>query len=127
MIEDRMALVTLQATAWSGWDSENYSIVTSAQLKVVKGTVLSPVTLGFKKSDYDEVSCLFYEIKVERIVEDRVQFEFRNVVIDNPDGTINLTAPTTGKFILRRGDTMKLSTPTMDAGTSVTVTLDEIH
>jgi hypothetical protein len=48
-------------------------------------------------------------------------------VIDNPDGTVNLSAARTGKFILRRGETMKLSTPTMDAGTGVSVTLDEIH
>ena len=89
--------------------------------------VLSPVTLGFKKSDYDEGSCLFYEVQVERIVEDRVQFEYRNVVIQNPNGTVNLSAATTGKFILRCGETMKLATPTMDAGTGVAVTLDEIH
>jgi len=127
MNEERAALVTFKATAWSGWSSENYSIVTSAQLKVAKGTVLSPRTLGFKKTDHDETGSFSYEFKVERIVDDRVQFEYRNVVVKNPDGTINLTAPTTGRFILRRGETMKLSTPTMDAGIGVTVTLDEIH
>jgi hypothetical protein len=127
MIEDRTALVTFKATSWSGWVREGYSIITSAQLKVAKGTVLSPVTLGFEKPDYEQASCLFYEVEVERIVEDRVQFEYRNVVIKNPDGTINLTAAPAGRFILRRGESMNLATPTMDAGISVTVTLDEIH
>ena len=125
MFNDRTALVTFQATSWSGWDRESYPIVTSAKLKVTKGAALTPVTLGFKASE--EVTCLFYEVLVERIVEDRVLFAFRNVVIENPDGTINLSGPQTGKFILRRGETMKLATPTMDAGTSVTVTLEEIH
>jgi hypothetical protein len=64
---------------------------------------------------------------VERIVEDRVGFAYRNLVIENPNGTINLTAPQTGRFILRRGETMKLATATMDAGTSVKLTLDEIR
>jgi hypothetical protein len=27
----------------------------------------------------------FYEVLAERIVEDRVQFAYRNLVIDNPD------------------------------------------
>ncbi len=74
MFEDRTALVTLQDTAWSGWDPDGYSIVTSAQLRVAKGRALSPETLGKKKSDYAEIQCLFYEVVVERIVEDRVLF-----------------------------------------------------
>jgi hypothetical protein len=127
MFEDRTAVVTFQATSWSGWERESYSIVTSAQLKVTKGVTLTPVTLGFKAADYEEVKCLFYEVEVERIVEDRILFGYRNVVIKNPDGTVNLSAPQTGKFILRLRETMKLATPTMDAGINVMVTLDEIH
>jgi hypothetical protein len=124
---DRRALVTFQASTWSGWDREGYSIVTSAQLKVTKWMALNPMTLGFRKADYDKVPALFYEVLVERIVEDRVQFGYRNVVVKNPDGTINLSGPQTGKVILRRGETIKLATQTMDVGTSISVTLDEIH
>ena len=127
MFDDRTALVTFQATSWSGWDRDGYSIVTSAQLRVAKGKTLNPETLGKSKSDYAEVEFLFYEVLVERIVEDRVGFAFRNLVITNPDGTINLSAPTTGRFILQPGNSMDLCTPTMDAGTSVKVTLDEIR
>jgi hypothetical protein len=125
MFEDRMAVVTLQATAWSGWVADGYSIVTSAKLRVAKGRALTPETLGKSKSDYAEASCMFYEVMVERIVEDRVAFAYRNLVIDNPSGTINLSAPNSGKFILRCGESKKLSTPTMDAGISVMVTLEE--
>jgi hypothetical protein len=127
MFEDRKALVTLRATAWSGWDQDGYSIVTSAQLRVKKGKYLNPETLGQKRSDYAEVECLFYEVLVETIVEDRVAFAYRNLVIKNPDGTVNLTAPNSGRFTLRPGNSMSLATPTMDAGTSVMLTLDEIH
>jgi hypothetical protein len=127
IFDDRTALVTFQATNWSGWERESYSIVTSAQLKVTKGMALTPVTLGFKAADYEQIQCLFYEVLVERIVEDRVLFGYRNVVIENPDGTMNLSAPQSGRFILRPGESMRLCTPTMDAGTSVMVTLNEIR
>jgi len=40
MFDDRTALVTFQATNWSGWERESYSIVTSAQLKVTKEWLL---------------------------------------------------------------------------------------
>ena len=70
MFEDRTARVTFQATSWSGWERESYSDRHLGELKVAKGTVLSPVTLGFKKSDYEEVSCLFYEVELERVVEE---------------------------------------------------------
>ncbi len=124
---DRTALVTFQATSWSGWDRDGYSIVTSAQLRVTKGKALSPETLGKSRSDYAGIESLFYEVLVERIVERRVGFAFRNLVIKNPDGTINLSAPTTGRFILQLGNSVDLCTPTMDAGISVKITLDEIH
>jgi hypothetical protein len=101
--------------------------VTSAQLRVAKGRALNPETLGGSRSEYAEVECLFYEVLVERIVEDRVGFAYRNLVIENPDGTVNLSAPQSGRFILRLGHSMKLCTPTLDAGTSVRVTLDQIH
>jgi hypothetical protein len=127
MFEDRTALVTLQDTAWSGRDPDGYSIVTSAKLRVAKGRTLTPETLGKRKSDYADVAFLFYEILIERIVEDRVLFAYKNLVLTNPDGTVNLTAPNSGRFILNPAESIQLSTPTMDAGTSVTVTLHEIH
>jgi hypothetical protein len=121
MFEDRPAVVTFQASSWSGWDKDGYSIVTSAQLKVTKGMVLTPETLGFGKPDHEGLQCMFYEVTVERIVEDRVLFEYNNIVIKNPSGTINLSAPRSGRFILRPGESMQLATPTMDAGVSVSV------
>ena len=127
MHDDRTALVTFQATNWSGWDRDGQSIVTSAQLSVSKGSALNPETLGKRRSYYAKVGCLFYEALVERIVEDRVGFAYRNLLINNPHGTINLSAPNSGRFTLRRGEAMRLSTPTIDAGTGVTVTLDEIQ
>ncbi len=121
---EHKAQITLQATHWSGWDPDGYSIVTSAKLWVQKGRVLSPATLGHAGAVTDPMS---YEIVVDHMVADRVGFAFRGLVIDNPDGTINLTAPNSGHFILRCGETKELSTPTMDAGTSVSVTVHEIR
>ena len=39
------AQVTFQATNWSGWDPDGYSIVTCAKLFVAKGSRLNPATL----------------------------------------------------------------------------------
>jgi hypothetical protein len=91
------------------------------------GFALTPETLGRSRSEYAEVESLFYEVLVERIVEDRVGFAYRSLVIKNPDGRVNMSAPQSGRFILQPGNSKKLCTPTMDAGTNVTVTLDEIH
>jgi|SRR5580658_5622663 hypothetical protein len=123
---EKMALITFQDTVWSG-EHDGYSIVTSAQLWVEKGKVLTPETLGKSKANYTEVECLFYEVQVERIVVDRVGFAYRKLVIKNANGTVNLSAPQSGMFILRPGNSTTLATPTLDAGTSVTVSLDEIR
>jgi hypothetical protein len=92
-----------------------------------ENTILSPETLGHSKSDYAGFTSMFYEFVVERIVNDVVVLAHRNLVVDNPGGGINLTAPTSGKFILRWGETKNLSTPTMDGGTSVSVTVNEMR
>jgi hypothetical protein len=117
--------ITFQATAWSGWDPDGYSIVTSAKLWVEKGRALNSATLGHSTSDAENP--MSYEVLVEHIVADRVGFAYRRLVVDNADGTINLTAPNFGQFILRCGETKNLSTPTMDAGISVSVTLNDIR
>ena len=61
------------------------SAETTAQLKVGTGTALAPKTLGHQKQVYAQMASRFYEVLAERIVEDRVQFAYRNLVIDNPD------------------------------------------
>jgi hypothetical protein len=71
MSEERTALVTLEATAWSGWDRDGYSIVTSAKLRVATGRVLSPETLGHARAEYAQTEVFFYEVQVERIVSVR--------------------------------------------------------
>jgi hypothetical protein len=93
-------LDTFQSKSWKG-EHDGYAIVTSAQLWVNKGYVFTPETLGGSKRDYAETPFLFYEVLVERIVEDRVGFGYRNLVIANPGGGLNLSAPNSGRFILR--------------------------
>jgi hypothetical protein len=121
------ALVTLLETHWSGWQPGGYTNSTSAQVWAEERAKLSPETLGHKKPDSPDFADSFYEVVVDRIVADVVAFAYRNLVVDNPDGTINLSAPRSGTFILRWGQTKKLSTPTMDAGTSVAITVNEIR
>jgi hypothetical protein len=125
-VTERRALVTFQDRAWIG-EHDGYAVVTSAQLWVDKGKALTPETLGGRKADYAEIPVLFYEITVDSIVEDRVGLSYRNLVIKNPGGGLNLSAPRQGKFIRRPGESVQLGTPVLDAGASLTLTLDEIR
>jgi hypothetical protein len=84
------------------------------------------VTLGDDRSDYKGVESMFFDVWPETIFGHKVIFCYRRLVIANPSGTVNLTAPNAGRFVLMPGQSMKLATPTMDAGVSVTVTLDQI-
>jgi hypothetical protein len=122
----RRARVTFQTKVWMG-EHDGYSVVTSAEVWGDKGRALTPETLGGRKSDYAEFPCLFFEVVVESIVIDRVGFSYRNLVTENPDGTFNLSAPDSGRFILRPGSSKTLATPTLDGGPTVTVTLNEIR
>ena len=63
----------------------------------------------------------------ESIVQDRVGCVYRNLITRNLNGTVNLSAPPSGRFILQPGNSMMLATAMLDAGTSVTVALDEIR
>ncbi len=120
------ALITIRETQWSGWDGGSTSTL-SGQVWTEEKAVLSPETLGHKRADYADHTSWFYEVVIDRIVADVVVFGHRNLVVENPGGGVNLSGPRDGKFILRWGETKKLSTATMDAGTGVTVTVDEIR
>lgn len=68
-----------------------------------------------------------YEITVESVSADRIVVAYSGMVMDNSNGTINLTAPRQGRCMIQIAHCMRLSTPTMDGGTSVAVTLDRIE
>ena len=121
------ALITIVETHWSGWVPGGYRNSTSAQVWADEKAVLSPETFGQMKSDYPDTADSFYEIVVDRIVQDVVVFAYRNLVVENRDGSINLMGTRADKFILRWGETKKLSTATLDAGTSVAITVSEIR
>jgi len=116
----------MQSSSWVG-QHDGYCIVTSAQLWTAKGRVLTPETLGGKRSEYAGVESLFYEVLVERIVQDRAGFAYSNLVIANPGGGLNLSGQRSGRFILRPGESVKLGTPVFDAGASLTLSLDRIR
>ena len=119
------ALVTLQRTSWVG-ERDGYSIVTSAQFWTAKGKILTPETLGGNRSGYAGVEFKFFEVLVERIVQDRVGFAYSILAIANPGGGLNLSGEREGRFILRDGESVKLGTPVFDAGASLTLSLDQI-
>jgi hypothetical protein len=121
------ALITLTESHWSGWNGGSVTDPESAQVWAGEKTILSPETLGHSQPDYAGSGSLFYEFVVERIIADVVVFAFRNLVVENKGGGINLSGPTSDKFILRWGETKRLATPTMDGGTSVAVTVNEMR
>ena len=120
---NRKAVLTLEQTNWSGWHAG--SIRTwSRKLQALRGQALRPECLGLGEGHNDAMS---YEVLVELITETSVRCFYRRLLIKNSDGTINLMAPPQGRFVLHPGEHIKLSTPTMDSGTSVTITLDAIQ
>jgi hypothetical protein len=48
-------------------------------------------------------------------------------VIENPNGTVSLFGPYSGRFVLQPGQSIKLATPTLDGGTHLFLRLDAIE
>ena len=119
----RKAIITLEQKNWSGWDGGSVK-TWSRRLQALRGQALRPECLGLGDDRRDPMG---YEVLVEVIAETYVRCFYQRLVIDNPDGTIDLTAVPHGRFVLHPGEHVKLSTPTMDAGTGVIITLDKIR
>ena len=66
------ALIEIVETHWSGWVPGGYSESKSAKVWAEEKTVMSPETFGYKKADHPDSASLFYEIVVDRIVQDVV-------------------------------------------------------
>ena len=90
----------------------------SVQLEVESGTKLTPTTVGIESAAY--------EISVDSVASDRIVVSYSGVVMENADGTVNLSAPRQGRCMIRIQHCMRLATATMDAGTSISLTLDRI-
>ena len=111
------ALITIVVQGWTGWTKEQPQ-AQSRQLEVARGFRLTPATVGIESSDY--------VISVDSIGADQIMVSYSGMVMKNPSGTINLSAPRQGRCMIKVQHCMRLATPTMDGGTTVAVTLDKI-
>ncbi len=114
----RSAHVTLVVKGWTGWSVEQPK-AKSQQLAVQPGQKLTPAAVGIESSEYS--------ITVDFVGFNHILVTYSGVVMDNPNGTINLAAPRQGRSIIYLQHCLRLSTPTMDGGNSIALTLDRIE
>jgi hypothetical protein len=86
------APITLHETKWSGWVRGGHTSTLSEQVRAEVRTILSPETVDHPRSRYAGAERWFYEVVIDRIVLNVVVFAYRNLVIADPCGGIDLTA-----------------------------------
>jgi hypothetical protein len=111
----KRALVTIVVKGWTGWTKDQPE-AQSRQLEVEAGYKLMPATVGIESAEY--------AISVDSVGSDQITYS--GVVMENSDGTINLTAPRQGRCLIKIRHRLRLATATMDAGTSISLTLEAI-
>jgi hypothetical protein len=112
------ALVTIAVKGWSGWTKEQPKSK-ALQLTVQAGQKLTPASIGIASDEY--------EIAVNSIGADQMLVSYSGVVMENADGTIPLMAPRQGRCLIKVRHCMRLATATMDAGTSIALTLERVE
>jgi len=69
----------------------------------------------------------FYTVKFNILDSNQVRVVYKGLVISSKSGTVNLKEDNRGgELNLQVGQSVRLGTPTMDIGTSVTITLTKI-
>ncbi len=114
----RHARITIAVKGWTGWSVEQPA-TKSVELTVSAGQALTPATVGIESFPYT----LF----VESVGAQHIMVTYGRMVMMNHDGTINLSAPTRGRCLIKVGCCLKLASPTMDAGTTISVTLSAVE
>ena len=87
-------------------------------MEVVRGTRLTPASV--------QIPSDAYAISVDAVGPDHITVTYSGMVMRNPDDTIPLSAPPTGRCMIQIRHCMRLATPTMDGGTLVALTLERI-
>jgi hypothetical protein len=88
-------------------------------LTLNRGDLLTPATLGVHGDSYS--------ISVDQIGPAHILVTYGGFVLENEDGTIPLSASFTGQCLIRIRHSMRLATPSMDAGTTVALTLESVE
>jgi hypothetical protein len=113
----KRALVTIVVKGWTGWTKDQPE-AQSRQLEVEAGYKLTPATVDLESAEY--------MISVDSVGPDQIIVTYSGVVMENADGTINLTAPRQGRCLIKIRHRLRLATATMDAGTSISLTLEAV-
>ena len=123
----RVARVTFKTVDWSGWSPDHRPIERSASLIVRDREALCWETLVPTEAPEPKLEPLDWAIWPQFIAERSVLFCYRRIAIENPGGTVNLSAPNQGRVVLQIGQSIRFATQTMDAGTHVFLGLDAIE
>jgi hypothetical protein len=114
----KQATISVVVRPWSGWTREQPP---PSHLRFVAkpGQVITSQLLGYPTENY--------AVSVGGINALGIELAYQGLVMENGDGTVNLSGPRTGSLVLTIRQSIHLSTATMDAGTSFDVTLEGIE
>lgn len=123
---ERIARLTLTLQGWTGWSREQ-PLPETVAVEARRGQVLGLADFGVSGPALADGSLMFgCQVRLMTLLADRAFFEYRRLVIENPNGTINLSAPAVGTVLLKVSQRVRLVTPTMDGGLHLTVALNSI-
>lgn len=106
---------------WTGWTPEQPQDQTF-ELEILSGHTYPITPKILQQPEGDD----FYNLTIIAIDTNQIKLGYKGLVIrDNNEG-IDLNASREGEATLQVGQSLKFSTPTMDGGTNITITLNEI-
>ncbi|CAM3782442.1 hypothetical protein OCAE111667_25860 [Occultella aeris] len=109
---DDQVSIRVETLNWNGWDED-------AQGELETTTV----AVGSGESFDAAVSDGFVQFTVVEVGDGRIELETDSSMVESPDGSIDFDAAT-DRFTLTADEPLELVTPTMDAGTTVTLVLE---
>jgi hypothetical protein len=115
VIIPEIATFIIEVKNWTGW-SEDQPEPTTLRCSARRGEKLPLNRVGVVSDGY-EVSVFYLGAGVATLA-------YGGLVVMNRDGSINLGGPTDGIQTLRISECLQLGTPTMDGGTTISLTLD---
>jgi len=125
-VPDRIARLTFNLREWTGWSREQPAPCGNT-VEAHLGQVLGLADFGIPE-EYVQAYAQIYSgrLRIMTLLADRLFFEYQHFTVQVRPGTTNLMGPYAGTVLLRPGQLVTLTTPTMDGGLNLAITLEAI-
>lgn len=110
------AKLSFTVQPWTGWTAKQPEAKT-VEMGLEEGQTITSKMLG---GGFD------YSLSIASVNSNSIDIAYKGLVEEKEGGGINLNAPKEGQFTLQVGRQIRLSTPTLDGGTHITVALKEM-